>query len=264
MEAVVDNKQTVFAIISGQPLTKLPADLFIPPNALKILLDSFSGPLDLLLYLIRRQNIDILNIPITQITQQYLNYIALIEEYQLELAAEYLVMAAMLAEIKSRLLLPTITNETEENEDDPRLDLVKKLQIYEQFKQAAANLDTLERVERDNARFAMPVDGLTISANYPEVQLADLVNAMISLLNRPGLPVAHQIIKETFSVKERMILVLECLQLQQSIGFNELLKRKEGRAGLAVTLMAILELARQSLLIINQTGAYTPLYLQAI
>lgn len=255
--------QPVLAVISGKPLTEAPADLFIPPDALEILLDSFTGPLDLLLYLIRRQNFDILNIPVVLITRQYMEYIHLMEQRRLELAADYLVMAAMLAEIKSRLLLPQYKDE-EIIEDDPRLVLVKKLQQYEQFKQAAIALDELPRCDRNNFRMVLEAQGVEVIINHPDVSLLSLVDLMAALLKRQGHQLHHQITKEPLSVRERMLMVLEKLNHTKTLPFPQLLLAKEGRPGLVVTFLALLELARQSLLYVNQMTPYAPLYIQAI
>lgn len=254
---------SVLAVVAGKPLTKVPADLFIPPDALEVLLDSFSGPLDLLLYLIRRQNIDILDIPIAHITQQYMQYIQLMEEHRLELAADYLVMAAMLAEIKSRLLLPPTLNQQEEIEEDPRLVLVRKLQAYEQFKHAAMSLDNLPRCERDVFRFSIFSEKLERAIMHPDVELSLLTAVMQDLIKRQNHLINHQISREPLSVRERMAIVLERLQNEKTISFNQLIKQQEGRMGLAVTLLAILELARQSLLLITQAGAFNPIHIQA-
>lgn len=254
---------SVLAIVAGKPVIEAPADLFIPPDALEVLLDSFSGPLDLLLYLIRRQNIDILDIPIAHITRQYMQYIQLMEEHRLELAADYLVMAAMLAEIKSRLLLPPILNQEEEIEEDPRLMLVRKLQAYEQFKNAALQLDTLPRCERDIFRFAIDSELPERVMVHPDVDLSALTAAMQDLMKRQNHLSHHQITREPLSVRERMAIVLERLQQEGMVSFTHLFSQKEGRMGLAVTFLAILELARQSLLLISQASAYAPIYLQA-
>ena len=262
--SLADVTLPVLAVIGGKPLTEAPADLFIPPDALEVLLDSFTGPLDLLLYLIRKQNIDILDIPIAHITKQYMQYIDLIEAHRLELAADYLVMAAMLAEIKSRLLLPVSPSETDEQEEDPRLVLVRKLQTYEQFKQAAANLDDIPRCERDTYRFAMMTNGLQKIILQPDVLLSSLVGVMQELLNREDHHIHHQITREPLSVRERMASVLERLGEERNLVLTQLLLRAEGRMGLAVTLLAILELARESLLVIIQTSTYGPVHLQAI
>ncbi|KTC95299.1 segregation and condensation protein A [Legionella feeleii] len=254
---------SVLAIVAGKPVIEAPADLFIPPDALEVLLESFSGPLDLLLYLIRRENIDILDIPIAHITQQYMQYIQLMEAHRLELAADYLVMAAMLAEIKSRLLLPPTLNENEETEEDPRLVLVRKLQAYEQFKNAALQLDTLARCERDVFRFSISSELIERTIVHPDVELSALTAAMRDLMTRQNHLSHHQIGREPLSVRERMGIVLERLQQEGVVSFTHLFNQKEGRMGLAVTLLAILELARQSLLLISQAGAYAPIYIQA-
>jgi segregation and condensation protein A len=255
---------SVLAVIDGKPLTEVPADLFIPPDALEVLLDSFSGPLDLLLYLIRRQNIDILDIPIALITQQYMQYIHMIEEHRLELAADYLVMAAMLAEIKSRLLLPPSPSENEESEVDPRLELVRKLQAYELFKTAAQQLDDLPRCDRDLFRFSIPCEKLERTVLHPEVELASLTATMRDLIKRQSHLVNHQISREPLSVRARMTVVLERLAHGKPMTFSQLFQRAEGRLGLAVTLLAILELAKQSLLIITQANAYAVIHLQVV
>lgn len=252
---------SVLAVVAGKPLTEVPADLFIPPDALEVLLDSFSGPLDLLLYLIRRQNIDILDIPIFHITQQYMQYIHLMEEHRLELAAEYLLMAAMLAEIKSRLLLPP-TSSQEELEEDPRLELVRKLQAYEQFKNAAMQIDNLPRCNRDVFRFSIRCENLRPTIIHPDVELSLLSEAMRELIKRQSHLTHHQITREPLSVRERMATVLERLHREKALTFTQLFSRGEGRMGLAVTLLAVLELARQSLLLITQTQAYSTIHLQ--
>lgn len=254
----------VLAIVSGQAVTETPADLFIPPDALRVLLESFSGPLDLLLYLIRRQNIDILDIPVAHITRQYMQYIQVMEENRHELAADYLVMAAMLAEIKSRLLLPVSREQDKESDEDPRMVLVRKLQIYEQFKQAAETLDTLPRCERDLFRIVLEAQGLQTIIRPPDVALQALSDVMCDILTRQGHEVNHQITREPLSVRERMGIILERLQSGETVTMTALLQIEEGRMGLAVTFLAILELARQSLLLLTQTSPYAPVYLQAI
>ncbi|MBA3535307.1 MAG: segregation/condensation protein A [Tatlockia sp.] len=254
----------VLATIDGQPLTDLPADLFIPPDALEILLDSFSGPLDLLLYLIRRQNIDILDIPIAHITQQYLQYIQMMEEHRLELAADYLVMAAMLAEIKSRLLLPPSPGQQDEIEDDPRMELIRRLQAYEQIKNAATLLDDIPRAERDVFRFSLACEKIKRLIIHPDIELSSLSEAMLDLIKRQSHSIHHQISREPLSVRERMTAILDRLSGDKTVSFSQLFNRAEGRMGLTVTLLAVLELARQSLLLITQTNAYALIHLQAL
>ena len=263
MSTELSIKPEIRAIVDGKELTQVPDDLFIPPDALEVLLDSFSGPLDLLLYLIRKQNIDILDIPIMSITKQYLQYIQLMECRRLELAADYLLMAAMLAEIKSRLLLPVSADSGEEEDDDPRMTLVRRLQAYEQMKQAAELLDALPRKERDTFLIQVMPDELETIKVHPEVELVELIEAMKSLLQREEHLTHHQIAKEIMSVRERMSQILLQLQHNKVLEFNQLFTLEEGRMGLVVSLLAILELARQSLVIITQTQAFSPIHLQA-
>lgn len=250
-------------IVDGKELTQIPDDLFIPPDALEVLLDSFSGPLDLLLYLIRKQNIDILDIPMMSITKQYLQYIQLMECRRLELAADYLLMAAMLAEIKSRLLLPITANAEDEEDEDPRMTLVRRLQAYEQIKIAAELLDAIPRIERDTFLVQIIPAEIELIKMHPEVELVDLMEAMKTLMQREERFTNHQVNKEAMSVRERMSQVLLQLQKHKVIEFTQLFTLAEGRMGLVVTLLAILELARQSLLIITQTQAFSPIHLQA-
>jgi len=237
--------------------------LFIPPDALEILLDSFTGPLDLLLYLIRREHIDIMDIPMVRITQQYMQYIDLMESTRMELAVDYLVMAAMLAEIKSRLLLPVISAQDDGIELDPRMELVRRLQLYEQFKQAALTLERLPRRERDlfQVRVGMPsVESHNMV--LPDVTLHHLVIAQMRVLERQGQVVHHQIHRELLSVRDRMAYVLQRLQDEDVLAFTSLYQQDEGRMGLVVSFLAILELAKQSLLILIQTDAFMPIYLK--
>jgi segregation and condensation protein A len=252
------------AVVAGKPLTEMPADLFIPPDALLVLLDSFSGPLDLLLYLIRHQNIDILDIPIARISQQYMQYIQLMEAHRLELAADYLVMAAMLAEIKSRLLLPVHPCQQEDLEADPRAELVRKLQAYEQIKHAALEIDKLPRCDRDLFRFAISAESLVQRISYPKVDLSSITGAMAELLRHQSHLLHHRILGESLSVRERMTEVLARLQYKETLSFTQLILRAEGRMGLIVTFLAILQLARQSLLFITQMTAYAAVYIQAV
>lgn len=263
MEVELENKPEIKAIVDGKELTQVPDDLFIPPDALEVLLDSFSGPLDLLLYLIRKQNIDILDIPMVSITRQYLQYIQLMECRRLELAADYLLMAAMLAEIKSRLLLPLAPNSEEEHEEDPRMALVRRLQAYEQIKTAAELLDTLPRKDRDHFIIQINSDEIETIKVHPEVELTDLIDAMRGLLKREEHLTHHQVSREIMSVRERMSMVLLQLQQNKVMEFTQLFTFEEGRMGLVVTLLAILELARQSLIVITQTQAFSPIHLQA-
>ena len=242
---------------------EIPENLYVPTPPLWIESKGFRGPLDLLWYLIRKQNIDILDIPIALITQQYMQYIHLMEEHRLELAAEYLLMAAMLAEIKSRLLLPSTANPDEEIEEDPRLELVRRLQTYEQFKNAAMQIDNLPRSERDVFRFSIQSKKLEPVIKHPDVDLIDLTEAMRVLIKRQSHSTHHQISRELLSVRERMATVLERLYREKTLTFTQLFNRDEGRMGLAVTLLAILELARQAILVIRQANAYATIHIQA-
>ena len=226
------------------------------------MLDSFTGPLDLLCYLIRRQQIDIMNIPITLITKQYMEYIHLIEEHQLELAAEYLVMAALLAEIKSRLLLPRSI--AEEEEEDPRMSLVRKLQAYEQMKEAAKYLDELPRSEREFFRIQLSTVGVSLELVQPDVELQSLCEKMRALLTQQSHSIHHQIQQEALSVRDRMTFILTQLQDKQQVAFHHLWTKEEGGAGLVVSFLAILELAKQSLLQLIQATPFSPIYLLAI
>jgi len=263
VEPVVNSAQVV-AIVGGQPITDLPHDLFIPPDALEVMLDSFTGPLDLLLYLIRRQNIDIMDIPVLVITRQYMQYIELMEKCRMELAADYLVMAAMLAEIKSRLLLPREPTPGIETEEDPRMELVRRLQEYEQFKYAASMLDTLTRCERDVFPVHTHLSNISLIRPHPDVDLKSIVSAMESLLVTQGRQVSHSIQREILSVRVRMGEVLSRLQHEHYLDFSRLYFVQEGRMGLVVSLLAILELAKQSLLVITQTALYAPIYVSNI
>ena len=251
----------VLAVIGGQPFTDMPTDLFIPPDALEVLLDSFTGPLDLLLYLIRRHNIDILDIPMAMITQQYMQYIHLLEEKRMALAADYLVMAAVLIEIKSRLLLPAVTLPTDEVEEDPRMALVRRLQEYEQFKEAARGLDVLTRLDRDVFHVAISSGDLSLPIVLPTVLLSDLRAAMLAVLERDDHMSHHQISRETLSVSERMRALLERLQQEKWMEFSSFLHKNEGRLGVVVTFLAILELAKQSLVTITQASNYSQIHL---
>ncbi len=263
METELSIKPEIRAVVDGKEYTQVHDDLFIPPDALEVLLDSFSGPLDLLLYLIRKQNIDILNIPIMSITKQYLQYIELMECRKLELAADYLLMAAMLAEIKSRLLLPVVPSNDEELEEDPRMVLVRRLQAYEQIKQAAELLDSLPRQDRDNFLIQVNPAELEVIKVLPEVDLVDLIEAMKSLLKKEENFSHHQISREAMSVRDRMSSVLLQLQDNKVMELTQLFSLEEGRMGLVVTLLAILELARQSLLVITQNQAFSPIHIKA-
>ncbi|MFK5892185.1 MAG: ScpA family protein [Pseudomonadota bacterium] len=255
------------AIVQGSPITQMPKDLYIPPEALEVFLETFEGPLDLLLYLIKKQNIDILDIPIAKITLQYVTYVEKMHEIKFELAAEYLVMAAMLAEIKSRMLLPR--SPTEEDDDmDPRAELIRRLQEYEQFKQAAEDLDQLPRLERD----IFPIDMEFIQSakiQHPDVNLLDLISALKDVISRADKFTHHHIEKETLSVRERMSRIMAQLHENSNnnknfTSFTSLFSFEEGKSGVVVTFLAILELSKQSLLEIVQNESYGLIHLRAI
>lgn len=251
-----------FALVRGEPLTELPHDLYIPPDALEVILEAFEGPLDLLLYLIRRQNIDILDIPIADISTQYVQYIELMHELQFELAGEYLVMAATLAEIKSRMLLPR-SAEAEEEEEDPRAELVRRLQDYERFKQAAQDLDALERLERDVVvAEAECVDRRTVT-KLPDVSLKELVIVFREALQRARMYEHHHVRREALSVRERMSQVLLNLQGERYRDFIELFDAREGRVGVTVTFLAVLELLKEALIDVVQAEPFGPLHVRA-
>ncbi len=253
-----------YAIVNGTPYIKLPDDLYIPPDALEVLLDTFEGPLDLLLYLIRRQNLDIVNIPIAQITHQYIAYIQLMGQLNLELAAEYLVMAALLAEIKSRMLLPRQT-ESEEEEEDPRATLIRRLQEYELIKNAAEEIDQLPRIERDIFEIGVDVSALKNAEKIlPDVQLKEMLLAFQDVLKRAYQLSHHHITKEPLSVRERMSTILENLKGTDSLLFSQLFIRKEGRQGVVVSFLAILELSKERLIDIVQSEPFAELRVKAV
>lgn len=251
-----------FAIVEGEAISAPPEDLYIPPNALEVFLETFEGPLDLLLYLIRRQNLDILNIPIADITSQYMDYVEMMRSINLDLAAEYLVMAAMLAEIKSRILLPR--HEEVEDEDDPRAELVKRLQEYERFKQAATDLDELERMERDNYPVSVEVIREAKEKPEPDVEMRELLLAFQDVLKQVDMQKHHEIEREEISIRERMTHVLSKLEGDNFVDFQSLFTLKEGRLGVVVTLMAVLELLKLKVIDMVQAEAFAPIYLKPV
>lgn len=251
-----------FAVVDGEPVTTLPQDLYIPPYALQVFLEAFEGPLDLLLYLIRRQNIDILDIPIAEITKQYVQYIELMSDMQLELAGEYLVMAAMLAEIKSRMLLPRPETE-EEDENDPRAELVRRLQEYERFKQAAQDIADLPRLERDVFTAHADAPERKIVETLPDITLKELLLAFHDVLKRAEMFSNLHMMREPLSVRQRMSEILTRIKAGSFTGFAELFDPEEGRMGVAVTFIAILELLRESVIEVVQADAYAPLHVRA-
>lgn len=252
-----------FAVVQGAPYTALPHDLYIPPDALEVFLEAFEGPLDLLLYLIKRQNLDILDIPIAEITRQYVEYVELMKELKLELAAEYLVMAALLAEIKSRMLLPR-PQEAEEEGEDPRAELVRRLQDYERFKQAAEDLDGLPRMGRDTFQALVDAPDVHVDKRLPDVDLRELLLALKDVLGRAEMFSRHQVQRETVSVRERMAQVLGGLEGGGFVEFPRLFPGEEGRLGVVVTFLALLELIKEALVEIVQNEPYGPLHIRAV
>ena len=250
-----------FAVVAGEPVTELPQDLYIPPYALEVFLEAFEGPLDLLLYLIRRQNLDILNIPITEITKQYVEYIELMDELQLDLVGEYLLMAAMLAEIKSRMLLPRVESE-EEEEADPRAELVRRLLEYERYKKAADEIILLPRMERDTFQASAEPMQREVVQQLPDLQLKELLIAFKDVLSRAELLAHHHIQGETLSVRQRMSEVLEKIKSSEFTAFKDLFDPAEGRKGVTVTFLALLELLKEALIEIAQGEPYSPIHVR--
>lgn len=250
-----------FHLVDGSTLEKFPEDLYIPPEALEVFLEAFEGPLDLLLYLIHRQKMDILDIQIAHITEQYMEYVEIMKAFHLELAAEYLVMAAMLAEIKSRVLLPK--PKIEDEEEDPRADLIRRLQEYEQFKKAAEELDEIPRMGRDVFAVSAKKPELNILKPDPEVDLKEIMTALRDVLKRAEMFSSHQVSFEALSVREKMGRVLEQLSAQSFCDFSQLFDPEEGRMGVVVTFLAIMELSKESLLELIQTEAYGPIHVRA-
>lgn len=250
-----------FAMVEGEPLTELPRDLYIPPQALEVFLEAFEGPLDLLLYLIRRQNLDVLDIPIAEITRQYMQYILLMQDLDLELAGEYLLMAAMLAEIKSRMLLPR-PQTAEGEEDDPRAELVRRLQEYERYKRAAEDMDSLARLERDVFQASAEVVEKKVVKVLPEITLQEMLLAFKDVVQRAAMFAHLHVQREPLSVRQRMSEVLSSLESGGLVSFTTLFKPEEGRMGVTVTFVALLELMREGLIEVVQAEAYSPLHIR--
>jgi len=257
-----DQEEMPFALVQGQPVTEVPHDLYIPPDALEIILDAFEGPLDLLLYLIRRQNLDILDIPITEITLQYVEYIGMLQDMQFELAAEYLVMAAILAEIKSRMLLPRPTSD-ESEEGDPRAELVRRLQEYERFKQAAEDLDELPRLGRDFTLTEAHMENKSVVRLPPQVELREILSALKDVMSRAELFTSHQITGEPLSVRERMSRIMSSLRDKPYLEFHQLFDPEEGRMGVVVSFLALMELTREQLVDLVQNEPFGQIYIKA-
>jgi segregation and condensation protein A len=260
---VPQQQEIPLALVRGQPMLEIPQDLYIPPDALEVILEAFEGPLDLLLYLIRRQNLDILDIPIAEITRQYVDYIEMMHEMKLELAAEYLVMAAILAEIKSRLLLPR-PPAVEGTEDDPRAELVRRLQEYERFKKAAEDIDAMPRQERDFAPAHVVVDDHNVVRLPPPVELRELLLALKDVMKRAELYGHHAIQREALNVRSRMSDVLNALGDGEFHRFENLFDASEGRRGVIVTFLAMLELAKEQLIEIVQEESLAPIYIKSL
>ena len=261
-EITPQQEEMPFAYVQGTPVTELPKDLYIPPEALEVFLEAFEGPLDLLLYLIKRQNLDILEIPIAEITEQYVKYVDLMQDFQFELAAEYLVMAAMLAEIKSRMLLPRLEI-LEDEETDPRAELIRRLQEYERFKKAAMDIDELPRMGRDVFSVSTDID-YTTPAQQPDISMKELMLALKDVMKRASMFTHHDIVRETLSVRERMSIVLEKVGREGFTRFTSLFNYEEGRSGVVVTFLAILELSKQRLLEIVQTETYGSIHVKPL
>lgn len=252
-----------FALVNGESYTELPKDLYIPPDALEVILESFQGPLDLLLYLIRRQNLDILEINVSAITHQYVAYVEMMNALQFELAAEYLVMAAMLAEIKSRMLLPR-NKEEEEEEDDPRAALIRRLQEYERFKGAAEDIEEMPRMHRDIHQATAIAPDRNLTRPDPEVDFKEILLALSEVLQRADMFESHQVEMERMSTRERMTQVLEHLSHEKTfVPFVSLFKVSEGRLGVIVTFMAVMELIKESLIDIVQNESFGAIHLKA-
>ena len=272
MSAATDSPQTAvaqpiqqelpLAIVQGEEITVFPEDLYIPPDALEVILESFEGPLDLLLYLIRRQNLNILDIPIAEITTQYMAYVEVMRRQNLDLAAEYLVMAALLAEIKSRLLLPQ--RESVDDEEDPRAELIRRLQEYERFKQAAEDVEEMPRAERDFVPLAITPSISKKDIPLPDIQLDALLRVFNEVLSRLDLKVHHQIKREKISVRARMTQVLDRMMGKEFVAFEELLIEGQGRLGVVVTFLAILELLKSRVIDLVQVDSYAPIYVKPV
>ncbi len=251
-----------FAMVHGKAYTQLPQDLYIPPDALEVFLEAFEGPLDLLLYLIRRQNIDILDINVSEITTQYMAYVELMDVNQFELAAEYLVMAAMLAEIKSRMLLPRSAEEEEEGED-PRASLIRRLQEYERFKQAAEDINALPRIARDVFQASAAAPDRSLTRPDPDVELQEILLALSEVLRRADMFESHHVSKERLSTRERMAQVLDKLANNHFVPFVSLFTVEEGRLGVVVTFLAVMELIKESLVEIVQSESFGSIHVKA-
>src|SRR5215469_612521 len=263
VELAPEQVEMPFAVVNGEPLTQLPRDLYIPPQALEVFLEAFEGPLDLLLYLIRKQNLDILDIPLAEITRQYMEYIELMEGLQFELAGEYMVMAATLAEIKSRMLLPRPKTDADGVEEDPRAELVRRLQEYERFKRAAESIDALPRMERDVWPTSAELKDRQVVRVLPQVTLQEMLLAFKDVVIRSEMFAHHHIQRERLSVRARMGDILSTLEHSSFVEFVRLFRPEEGRMGITVTFVAVLELVREGLIDIVQAEPFAPLHVRA-
>lgn len=263
-DAPAAQQAAALARLFDEPITELPEDLYIPPEALRVFLEAFEGPLDLLLYLIRRQNLDILAIDVAAITHQYIEYVELMKALEIELAGEYLLMAAMLAEIKSRTLLPRPPKGSDEDDEtDPRAELIRRLQEYEQLKMAAESLNELPRLGRDWFSPQAGLPKLETRVVHPEVELDELLRALSGILRRAELTQSHQISREVLSTRERMLAIMERLGHEHYTSFESLFTLEEGKAGVVVTFMAILELAKEAMIEIVQNAPLSPIHVRA-
>ncbi|WP_366492822.1 ScpA family protein [Alcanivorax sp.] len=252
-----------FGLVYGKAITKLPDDLYIPPDALEVFLEAFEGPLDLLLYLIKRQNLDILDVPVATITVQYMEYVELMKAMNFELAAEYLVMAAMLGEIKSRMLLPRQSEDDDEEGEDPRAELIRRLQEYERFKKAAEDIDELPRLERDVFPAAAKRPEYTREKAQPDVDMRELLLALKEVMHRADMFESHQVSREKLSTRERMANVLDKLKGREFVPFIELFNPEEGRLGVVVSFLAVLELVKGALIELVQNEPFAPIHVKA-
>lgn len=262
MTLINQQQEMPFALVHGEAYTQLPLDLYIPPDALAIILEQFEGPLDLLLYLIRKQNIDILEINVAEITEQYMLYVDLMQVVQLEMVGEYLLMAAMLAEIKSRILLPRPA-EVEADEEDPRAELIRRLQDYERFKQAAEDLDELPRMGRDTFEVEIKAPEYSVEKAHPDVDFKELMLAFSDVLHRADMFTKHEIHREKLSTRERMSKILTQVNAHQFTPFSQLFSYEEGRNGVVTTFLAVLELIKEQLLEIVQNELFGPIHVKA-
>lgn len=262
-EAPTRQEEMPFALVYGKAFTKLPEDLYIPPDALEVFLEAFEGPLDLLLYLIRRQNLDILDIPVAEITHQYIQYMEMMQSMNMELAGEYLLMAAMLGEIKSRYLLPRPKTEDGEDAEDPRAELIRRLQEYERFKKAALDLDGMPQEGRDFWPVKVQGPDYTREKPQPQVEMRELLLALQDVIRRADMFESHQVSRETLTLREKMAQVLEMLQNRDFVPFVSLFTIEEGRLGVVVTFMAILEMVKEGILSLVQTDSFGPIHVKA-